>query len=121
MPTSWALNGMITSQFGDIGTEIIVFGETRTLVAFIALYQTYNIFIASDSIIITGNTTLDFKSDCFCLWKLDITIESLKTMLRLWRIWMFFGMIDEISATIKLSIMMPSVQEIMYLLGFPTP
>ena len=31
MPTSWALNGIISSQYGDIDEEIIVFGETKSL------------------------------------------------------------------------------------------
>ncbi|GAY57255.1 hypothetical protein CUMW_178040 [Citrus unshiu] len=38
MPTSWALNGMITSQYGDIDKEIIVFGETKSLSSFLEDY-----------------------------------------------------------------------------------
>ncbi|KAH9733931.1 hypothetical protein KPL71_017200 [Citrus sinensis] len=37
-PTSWALNGMITSQYGDIDKEIIVFGETKSLSSFLEDY-----------------------------------------------------------------------------------
>ncbi|XP_048225566.1 pleiotropic drug resistance protein 3 isoform X1 [Ricinus communis] len=37
-PTSWVLNGMLTSQFGDIDKEISVFGETKTVSAFLEDY-----------------------------------------------------------------------------------
>ncbi|PIN15399.1 Transporter, ABC superfamily (Breast cancer resistance protein) [Handroanthus impetiginosus] len=41
VPTSWSLNGMLTSQFGDIEKEIIVFGETKTIVDFLRDYFGY--------------------------------------------------------------------------------
>ncbi|XP_021594312.1 pleiotropic drug resistance protein 3 [Manihot esculenta] len=37
-PTSWILNGMLTSQFGDINKEILVFGEKKTVAAFLEDY-----------------------------------------------------------------------------------
>ncbi|GAV73165.1 ABC_tran domain-containing protein/ABC2_membrane domain-containing protein/PDR_assoc domain-containing protein [Cephalotus follicularis] len=37
-PTSWTLNGLLTSQYGDIGKEIMVFGETKTVSAFLEDY-----------------------------------------------------------------------------------
>ncbi|KAF8034803.1 hypothetical protein BT93_C0964 [Corymbia citriodora subsp. variegata] len=37
-PTSWALNGMLTSQYGDIDKEITAFGETKTVEAFLKDY-----------------------------------------------------------------------------------
>ncbi|KAF3951261.1 hypothetical protein CMV_023066 [Castanea mollissima] len=37
-PTSWSLNGMLTSQYGDINKKILVFGETKTVVAFLEDY-----------------------------------------------------------------------------------
>ncbi|XWS53454.1 hypothetical protein CRYUN_Cryun10bG0002800 [Craigia yunnanensis] len=37
-PTSWSLNGMLTSQFGDIAKQIQVFGETKTVSAFLEDY-----------------------------------------------------------------------------------
>ncbi|KAL4636638.1 hypothetical protein ACB092_03G023300 [Castanea dentata] len=37
-PTSWSLNGMLTSQYGDINKKIVVFGETKTVVAFLEDY-----------------------------------------------------------------------------------
>ncbi|KAK0606907.1 hypothetical protein LWI29_006046 [Acer saccharum] len=37
-PTSWALNGMLTSQYGDIKKEISVFGETKTVATFLEDY-----------------------------------------------------------------------------------
>ncbi|TXG71483.1 hypothetical protein EZV62_000062 [Acer yangbiense] len=37
-PTSWTLNGMLTSQYGDIKKEISVFGETKTVATFLEDY-----------------------------------------------------------------------------------
>ncbi|KAL5852887.1 hypothetical protein ACOSQ3_008005 [Xanthoceras sorbifolium] len=37
-PTSWALNGMLTSQYGDIKKEISVFGETKPVADFLEDY-----------------------------------------------------------------------------------
>ncbi|XP_022749067.1 pleiotropic drug resistance protein 3-like isoform X2 [Durio zibethinus] len=37
-PTSWALNGMLASQYGDIEKEIMAFGETKTVAAFLEDY-----------------------------------------------------------------------------------
>ena len=37
-PTSWLLNGLLTSQYGDINKDIMVFGETKTVVAFLKDY-----------------------------------------------------------------------------------
>ncbi|KAG2694531.1 hypothetical protein I3760_08G149600 [Carya illinoinensis] len=37
-PTSWSLNGMLTSQYGDINKVITVFGETKTVAAFLEDY-----------------------------------------------------------------------------------
>lgn len=37
-PTSWAINGMLTSQYGDIDQNITVFGETKTISAFLQDY-----------------------------------------------------------------------------------
>ncbi|XP_030457252.1 pleiotropic drug resistance protein 3-like isoform X2 [Syzygium oleosum] len=37
-PTSWALNGMLSSQYGDIDKEIEAFGETKTVAAFLKDY-----------------------------------------------------------------------------------
>ncbi|KZV47395.1 pleiotropic drug resistance protein 3-like [Dorcoceras hygrometricum] len=37
-PTSWSLNGMLTSQYGDIEKPITVFGETKTVAAFLRDY-----------------------------------------------------------------------------------
>ncbi|PHT41424.1 hypothetical protein CQW23_20278 [Capsicum baccatum] len=38
IPTSWTLNGMLTSQYGDVDTEITVFGEKKTVAAFVRDY-----------------------------------------------------------------------------------
>ncbi|KAM3219341.1 pleiotropic drug resistance protein 3 [Capsicum chacoense] len=38
IPTSWTLNGMLTSQYGDIDTEITVFGDKKTVAAFLRDY-----------------------------------------------------------------------------------
>ncbi|KAM1576824.1 hypothetical protein ACFX15_032561 [Malus domestica] len=37
-PTSWSMNGLLTSQYGDINKEVIVFGETKTVSAFLEDY-----------------------------------------------------------------------------------
>ncbi|CAK9136214.1 unnamed protein product [Ilex paraguariensis] len=37
-PSSWSLNGMLTSQYGDVGKNITVFGETKTVAAFLRDY-----------------------------------------------------------------------------------
>ncbi|KAH7834517.1 hypothetical protein Vadar_016955 [Vaccinium darrowii] len=42
-PTSWTLNGMLTSQYGDIQKEIMVFGETKTVSAFLRDFFGYNL------------------------------------------------------------------------------
>ncbi|TXG71484.1 hypothetical protein EZV62_000063 [Acer yangbiense] len=41
-PTSWVLNGMLTSQYGDIKREILVFGEPKTVAAFLEDYFGFN-------------------------------------------------------------------------------
>jgi len=41
-PTSWSLTGMLTSQYGDLHNEIIVFGETKTISAFLRDYFGYH-------------------------------------------------------------------------------
>nr|XP_043616912.1 pleiotropic drug resistance protein 3-like isoform X2 [Erigeron canadensis] len=40
-PTSWSLNALLTSQFGDVKTEILVFGETKPVETFIRDYFGY--------------------------------------------------------------------------------
>ncbi|KAJ0014149.1 hypothetical protein Pint_21125 [Pistacia integerrima] len=37
-PTSWTLNAMITSQYGDIDKEILAFGETKSISSFVKEY-----------------------------------------------------------------------------------
>ncbi|XP_059652208.1 pleiotropic drug resistance protein 3-like [Cornus florida] len=37
-PTSWSLNGLLNSQYGDIDKEIMVFGESKTVAAFLKDY-----------------------------------------------------------------------------------
>ncbi|KAL3620696.1 drug-responsive transcription factor pdr3 [Castilleja foliolosa] len=41
VPTSWSLNGMLTSQYGDIKEKILVFGETKTVEEFLRDYFGY--------------------------------------------------------------------------------
>ncbi|KAK4424493.1 Pleiotropic drug resistance protein 3 [Sesamum alatum] len=41
MPTSWSLNGMLTSQFGDVGKQIVVFGQPKTVSDFLSDYFGY--------------------------------------------------------------------------------
>ncbi|KAJ4823603.1 hypothetical protein Tsubulata_026482 [Turnera subulata] len=37
-PTSWSLNGLLTSQYGDIEKEILIFGELKTVGSFLRDY-----------------------------------------------------------------------------------
>ncbi|XP_058191666.1 pleiotropic drug resistance protein 3-like isoform X1 [Rhododendron vialii] len=41
-PTSWTLQGIFTSQYGDVQKEMSAFGETTTVSAFISNYFGYN-------------------------------------------------------------------------------
>ncbi|KAG5525527.1 hypothetical protein RHGRI_031987 [Rhododendron griersonianum] len=41
-PTSWTLKGIVASQYGDIQKEIMVFGETKTVSAFLRDYFGYH-------------------------------------------------------------------------------
>ncbi|GKD41486.1 pleiotropic drug resistance protein 3-like protein isoform X2, partial [Tanacetum coccineum] len=41
-PTSWTLNALLTSQFGDVKKNILVFGETRSVEAFLREYFGYH-------------------------------------------------------------------------------
>ncbi|KAH6804230.1 pleiotropic drug resistance 9 [Perilla frutescens var. frutescens] len=41
VPTSWSLNGILTSQFGDIEKEIIVFGKAKRISEFLKEYFGY--------------------------------------------------------------------------------
>ncbi|PIM99606.1 Pleiotropic drug resistance proteins (PDR1-15), ABC superfamily [Handroanthus impetiginosus] len=41
-PTSWSLNAMLTSQFGDVDQEIIVFGQPKKVSAFLSDYFGYH-------------------------------------------------------------------------------
>ncbi|XP_075477971.1 pleiotropic drug resistance protein 3-like [Primulina tabacum] len=42
VPTSWTLNGMLNSQFGDIGKQIVVFGENKRIEDFLRDYFGYH-------------------------------------------------------------------------------
>lgn len=35
LPTSWSLNGLLTSQYGDIDKEIEIYGEVKTVAEFV--------------------------------------------------------------------------------------
>ncbi|WCJ30767.1 ABC transporter G family member 37 [Euphorbia peplus] len=41
-PTSWVLNGLLSSQFGDMEDEISVFGETKSVSKFLEDYYGYH-------------------------------------------------------------------------------
>ncbi|KAL0927355.1 hypothetical protein M5K25_001518 [Dendrobium thyrsiflorum] len=41
-PTSWTLNGLLTSQYGDVTTEIIAFGETKTVTKFLTQHYGFH-------------------------------------------------------------------------------
>ncbi|KAJ0079800.1 hypothetical protein Patl1_23931 [Pistacia atlantica] len=38
MPTSWTINGMLTSQHGDVQKEVLVFGKNKRVSAFLEDY-----------------------------------------------------------------------------------
>lgn len=38
MPSYWTVKGLLSSQYGDIDKEIMVFGETKTVAAFLKDY-----------------------------------------------------------------------------------
>ncbi|XP_019169567.1 PREDICTED: pleiotropic drug resistance protein 3-like isoform X1 [Ipomoea nil] len=42
IPTSWSLNCMLSSQYGDVEEEIMVFGEKKTVAAFLRDYFGYH-------------------------------------------------------------------------------
>ncbi|KAL0927352.1 hypothetical protein M5K25_001515 [Dendrobium thyrsiflorum] len=41
-PTSWTLNSLLTSQYGDVTTEIIAFGETKTVTKFLTQHYGFH-------------------------------------------------------------------------------
>ncbi|GJW85259.1 AAA+ ATPase domain-containing protein [Tanacetum coccineum] len=41
-PTSWSLNALLASQFGDVQTEIVVFGQSESVKNFLKDYFGYN-------------------------------------------------------------------------------
>lgn len=41
-PTSWSLNGLLTSQYGDMKKEIDAFGEKKTVAEFLRDYFGYD-------------------------------------------------------------------------------
>ncbi|KAF8038575.1 hypothetical protein BT93_B1189 [Corymbia citriodora subsp. variegata] len=55
-PTSWALNGMLTSQYGDIDKEIEAFGGTKTVAAFLKDYFGFH----HDQLYVTGIVLVAF-------------------------------------------------------------
>ncbi|KAM7272910.1 hypothetical protein ACFE04_027574 [Oxalis oulophora] len=42
IPTSWTLNGLLTSQYGDIQKEILIYGEKKTVAAFLEDYYGFH-------------------------------------------------------------------------------
>lgn len=41
-PTSWSLNGLLTSQYGDMNKEILIFGEHKTVDSFLQDYYGFH-------------------------------------------------------------------------------
>ncbi|ONI27828.1 hypothetical protein PRUPE_1G106900 [Prunus persica] len=41
-PTSWSLNGLLTSQYGDMNKEILIFGERKTVGSFLQDYYGFH-------------------------------------------------------------------------------
>ncbi|XP_038702837.1 pleiotropic drug resistance protein 3-like isoform X2 [Tripterygium wilfordii] len=56
VPTSWTLNGLFTSQYGDIEKELVVFGETKAVAEFLKDYYGFH----HDRLAITGVVLIAF-------------------------------------------------------------
>ncbi|KAI4344717.1 hypothetical protein L6164_011911 [Bauhinia variegata] len=41
-PTSWSLNGLLTSQYGDIEEEIVIYGEKKSVASFLEDYYGFH-------------------------------------------------------------------------------
>ncbi|TXG71480.1 hypothetical protein EZV62_000059 [Acer yangbiense] len=41
-PTAWSLNGLLTSQYGDMNKEILIFGEQKTVSSFLQDYYGFH-------------------------------------------------------------------------------
>nr|GLL29394.1 pleiotropic drug resistance protein 3-like isoform X1 [Ipomoea trifida] len=68
IPTSWSLNGMLSSQYGDIEKDIKVFGEKKTVAAFLRDYFGYH----HDQLPIVAVVLILFPLGFACLFTLCI-------------------------------------------------
>ncbi|XP_044477754.1 pleiotropic drug resistance protein 3-like isoform X1 [Mangifera indica] len=68
MPTSWTLNGLITSQYGDINKNISVYGEIKSVSTFLKDYFGFH----HDRLPITGVVLLIFPLVLACLFAICI-------------------------------------------------
>ncbi|KAM1086416.1 hypothetical protein ACFX2B_011925 [Malus domestica] len=41
-PTSWSLNALLSSQYGDMNKEILIFGEQKTVASFLQDYYGFH-------------------------------------------------------------------------------
>ncbi|XP_043687310.1 pleiotropic drug resistance protein 3-like [Telopea speciosissima] len=67
-PTSWTLNGLLTSQYGDLQTEILVFGEPQTVSSFLSGYLGYSY----DSLDVVAVVLIAFPFTVACVFAYSI-------------------------------------------------
>ncbi|XP_077217702.1 pleiotropic drug resistance protein 3-like isoform X2 [Tasmannia lanceolata] len=71
-PTSWTLNGLFTSQYGDIKKEIMVFGETKTVASFLHDYFGYHHDrLGVVAIVLTAFPLLFASLFAYCIGKMN--------------------------------------------------
>lgn len=63
-PMSWSLEGILTSQYGDIEREISAFGEQKALNAFLESYYGYHLHHSSVAALVLFAFPLVFAT-CF--------------------------------------------------------
>lgn len=72
VPTSWSLNGILTSQYGDVEKEITVFGETKTISEFLKEYFGFqHNMLSLVALVLTCYPLLFASIFAYCIGKLN--------------------------------------------------
>lgn len=71
-PTGWSLNGLLTSQYGDINKEISIFGELKTIGSFLEEFYGFD----HDDLLLVAFMLIAFPIAfaslfSYCIGKLD--------------------------------------------------
>ncbi|KAK9289059.1 hypothetical protein L1049_017530 [Liquidambar formosana] len=85
-PTSWSLNGLLTSQYGDIKKEIIFFGEPTRVSSFLEdYYGYYHDRLGLVAAVLLGISGLPKIKDNYnpATWMLEITSTSVEVEMNL--------------------------------------